>query len=642
MTPAEQFAAAGITHVAFVDDDVGERITLAQLAEHDADTAGTLNDPEDPSRMALVELLKRKGKAFEDDAALLEGLNDAVPRGELPERYQKAVTSLLAERIDKRVAIESVRDMLTSEFGITAENIEWFDSPEAFTRSTDFDLVIVDYYLRGPSKADTLPFLKDCLKQSAERADPLLLVLSSSYAASIRDDFRALRQQLGITTSRFRILQKPESASLNHMWKRSLMLLAADRELVLPIEGLVRRIGETVKKAAEQLAGELWELDAHALNALRQVADEDHDDFARYLDECLSRRMLGFLERNTELKTAANALTKALAASAEGRTKREAFEAGDSRRALLELLDDIAWRREPAWQADAAPHDAGWGAAERLRHLSDWFVRNVRFGAVLRDRHGELWLNLTQACDILQSKPAQRDAEVLLLAHGSLTPSVHDDKRRALARSDGFYRDGVRGSVWWNVRRTQSPVINEFITNFHTNEWSVAGELRQDQAQHVLNLYAAQASRVALPNLPRAWRVRGHALTFFDVLDGADEATLVGREVTGDAVREKHRDEERARLYLSYEDVQAVIGAYQAFAGEDFEKFYDGVEVGVTTSKEKGKSKLRAVYMAKPGPTFAELRKAFVDEKVRERLADPDKRAAKDNELWVVLSPDFR
>lgn len=641
MTPAQQFEAAGIKRVAFVDDDVGERITLDQLMEHDADTAGTLNDAEDPARMALVALLMDKGKAFEDEGALLEGLNDANLRAELPERYREAVGTLLAERAHKRAAIESVRDMLIQDFGIAPENIQWFDSPDAFSQSTDFDLLIVDYYLRGPSNADTVPFLRDCLQKSAERADPLLLVLASSHAESIRDDFRWLRQQLGITTSRFRILQKPDSASLSHMWKRSLMLLAADRGLVLPIEGLIACVAETVQTAAQQLGRELWELDAHALNALRQVAEEDNDDFPRYFDECISRRMLGFLERNVKLKPAASALAKELRSCSDGRYKREAFEAGDSRQALLELLDDIAWRGEPAWKSDPVPHDDAWDKETRLLRQSDWFVRNVRFGSVLKDRSGELWVNLTQACDILQSKPDRRDAEVVFLAHGSLKPTLHEDDRRACTRSDGFYRDGFRGSVWWNVRRTQSPVINEFIANFRAHDWSVVGELRQDQAQHVLNLWAAQASRVALPNLPRTWRVRGYALTYYDILDGADDALLSGQAIKGDAVRVKRKGDHWMLLYLSFEDVEAIKGAYVTFADEDFEKFYDGVAIEVKRPREKGMSRLRAAYLSAPDPTFADLRKLVNDEK-SERRAAPGKRAEEHNVLWVVLSPDFR
>lgn len=649
MTPAQAFESAGIRRVAFVDDDFSAGITLGQLEEYDRHTASTLHDRADPDCAALVELLEQERKPAADEDNLLQAFNDPELRDKLPDRYRVCIDGLFVARASRREEIDAVRTLLVEHFGIQEASISTFDSAESFTQSTDFDLLIVDYYLQGISKEGTVEFLEKCVGDSKDAERPLLLVLASTYGVSIRNHFRELRQRLGITTSRFRILQKPDSPSLLHMWKRSLMLLAADRSLVVPIENLVGQMGETVKQAAEQLAKELWELDAHALGALHRVAEEDHDDFGRYLDECLSRRLLGFLEQNTELRSAARALTVALRGASDGRSRREAVEAGDSRRALLELLDDIAWRRAPAWQADEFADDVTWDAPRRLTELSDWFVRNVRFGAVLRDRSGELWLNLTQACDILQSKPSQRASEVLLLVHGSRTPSIHNETRRALARSDGFYHDGARGSVWWNVRRAQSPVINTFISNFNADGWSLAGEMRQDQAQHVLNLYASLASRVALPNLPRTWRVVGRALTLFEILDGAEDSVVGGCEVAGDAVREfdiawqgeKEKKREWARLYLSFPEVERIKEHYPAFAQDDFDRFFDGVEVGLDTFKEKGASKPRVVYFAKPDPTFGELRKAFIDEKTK-RLADPTKRREADNELWVVLSPDFR
>lgn len=635
MTPAEQFEAAGITRVAFVDDDIGERFTLAQLAEHDADTAGTLNDAEDPARMALVELLKGKGKAFEHEAALLDGLNDAALRAELPERYRQAINELLAGRGDKRAAIESVRDMLVGEFGVAAENIAWFNSPETFTHSTDFDLLIVDYYLRGPSKAETVPFLAECLKESAGRANPLLLVLASSYADSIRDEFRVLRQQLSITTSRFRILQKPnDTAGLLHRWRRSLLSLAADRSAVGPIEGFVRQVGATVKQAAEDMSRQLWELDAHALGMLHDLAKADHDDFARYLDEVLSRRVLGFLEHNVELRQAARTLTAALTAPG---VRREALEAGDSRAALLELVDDVTWRRQRAWEPDERPA-AGADAKEDLERRTDWFYRNIRFGSVLRDPDGKLWVNVTQACDILQASPEQRATENMLLIHGARKDSSFRPEGQGFANSDGFRQDDTRGSVWWDVRRTLNPIVNEFIEMVATQDWKVVGELRLEHAQRVVAQYAASISRVAVPNLPAVWKLRGIAVDLYTLFESADADAVGGCAIVGDAVRTKSG----MLLHVPFTEIEKIQSEVPDFAALNFDKFDEGVKASKPSKgvwKESLGADPRTLYLADAPATFGDL-KAHIEDQPKAKLAATPRRQA--NQLWIVLSPDYQ
>lgn len=633
MTPAEKFDAAGITRVAFVDDDVGERISLAQLAEHDPDTAGTLNDAEDPDRMALMELLKRKEGALESEAALLEGLNDPTLRPELPERYREAIAGLLTERADKRAAIEAVRDMLIGEFGIAVGNIAWFDSPETFPQDREFDLVIVDYYLRGPSNAETVPFLQRCIRESAARANPLLLVLASSHAASIRADFRALRQQLGITTSRFRILQKPnDTPALLHRWRRSLLSLAADRSAVVPIESFVREVGATVKQAAEEMSKQLWEMDAHALGMLHDLAKADHDDFARYLDEVLSRRVLGFLEHNVELRKAARTLTTVLTAPG---VRREALEAGDSRAALLELVDDVTWRRQRAWETDERPAAVA-DANEDLERRTEWFYRNIRFGSVLRAPEGSYWVNVTQACDILQASREQRATETMLLIRGSRTDSSYRPDGQGFANSDGFRQDNSRGSLWWDVRRTLNPVVNDFIEMVTNGDWRVVSELRLEHAQRVVAQYAASISRVAVPNLPTVWKLTGVVVDLYAMYDSADADAFGGCAIVGDAVRTKNG----MLLHVPFTEIEKVQAECADFAGLNFDKFDEGVKASKPSNgvwKEPMGTNPRVVYLMQRPLTFAEV-KALIEDQTKTKLAANPRRP--DNQLWVLLSPD--
>ena len=486
----EIFDTASISRIAIIDDDLSTDISLDNIRSYDVDTANVLADPDDQDTETFVELLKELGIDNTKPEDLVEALGHEDIRDKAPEKFRNIVNNIISERQGQAAPINKLCAWLKEE-GIDTDSFHIYTSPEVDTDER-FDLVLVDYFLVGDDKEQTLPLIKRLLEEHEGLDKPLLIILMSSHELQLKNDFSSLRPELGITSSRFRIMKKPmdQSESDKIQWLLTLQQLAQERSVILPVESFLKAWGEKMKEASVNLADGLWELDAHSLEILRQAAEDDHAQFDDYLAQILSRRVLAEVEESGFPIEETKALSEIL--SSEKSVLSYGTEIGDSRQALRELLGDVSWKRENFWQTDRVPAD--------VEEKFSWIMKHIRFGSILKDNSGQLFVHVTQTCDLAHIVFEDREKQHLLLFPGELVKTdrrANGDKEHS---SEAYFYENDWHNIHWQLTRPQTISFDLLIQ--HLEEYTVVGQLREDQAQGIINNYAARSARVAEIKIP--------------------------------------------------------------------------------------------------------------------------------------------
>lgn len=289
-----------------------------------------------------------------------------------------AAENALRARQGNAASVERVINLLRSS-GIRASQIDRYGTP-AIPAGKFYDLLIVDYYLVNDSVDETLPFIEKVVQAHNGQGLPLQVILMSSHEASLRQEFPKLRPQLRVSSSRMRVLAKPQDDAALSAWKLSLTQLATDRAFVKPIESFARAAGEAFEDAAKKQAQALWGLDLQAMHLLHATAAEDHDDYSRYVEECLSRMLLARLEEVAQLRTALDDLRRKFEANGASTVISAGSEIGDSRASIRQLMTSVVWR---------GGHGAPATVPRKKALRSAWAQGFLRFGMVLRDAGGQ-------------------------------------------------------------------------------------------------------------------------------------------------------------------------------------------------------------------------------------------------------------
>jgi len=391
-----------------------------------------------------------------------------------------------------------------------------------------FDLVIVDYYLVNDATDQTVPFIERIVQNHAEQERPLQLILMSSHEEGLKQDFRELRPRVGVSSSRMRILAKPQNDAQLAAWKLTLEQLAMDRGHVSAIELFVGRAIGAIRRATDEQSKKLWELDLQAMKVLHETAKADNDDFSRYVEECLSRYLLTRLEEIHDLREALESLRDSFGRNGGSIRISAGAEIGDSRAVIREIMTSMVWRGggSPIIPARPAnPTDA-----------PRWVQQFLRFGMVVRDSNGRLWLNLTQACDLAQANPAELAELPLLLIGGHATnPTVQGKPGNATIRMTAPMMGAEPDLISWQLQRVSTPSVADFAAGFGKG-WMVVGELRLDQAQSVVASYGAQVTRVGLQITVKSWGMRGVAMSAGALHGAIDGSAVTGFRVAANAL----------------------------------------------------------------------------------------------------------
>lgn len=527
MDVAAKLAEAQVFRVAIVDDDLSERITSADIEVAAAAVARLFNDPADPDREAYLALLQREGKDLAQIGDLAEPLAEETIRAAAPERIRRVAEAVLAARKERAEPVVRVIGLLKT-LGIAAAAIDLYPTPD-MPHDKIYDLIVVDYFLVDTATDRTLPFIREVLDTHQAQALPLQVILMSSHDEQLKTDFKTIRPALGVSSSRLRIMEKPKSDTHLVAWQAALYQLASDRADVIKLERFITETGVALTQASASTASKLWELDLQAMDLLHELAANDNDDYVRYVEDAISRRLLSGLEDGGGMRASLRELDISLSVHRPANLLAPPAEIGDSRAAIHSLMHSMEWRDGvvglPAFPVDAP---------EMERAV--WIRKYIRFGMVLRDSDGTDWLNITQACDLAQAKDEDIGQSTVLFVRGQRTlpaMSPHGDYYVAMSAMMVSSENHV---LTWNLRDVRAESIQAYSTTYGRG-WQVVGELRPDAAQNIAAKYGARMARVGLPVTMAAWRLTGQAVRVGDLHNAAVGAPLTGLALNGHAIK---------------------------------------------------------------------------------------------------------
>lgn len=598
MDVAAKLTEAQIVRVAIIDDDLSARITSADLQVESAGAAALLNDRVDPDREAYVALLTRDGRNVADLPDLAEPLAEATIRAAAPNRLRQAAEAVLGARAERAEPVQRVIGLLEA-LGITADNISVFPSPH-LPHDARFDLIIVDYFLVDTMTDATLPFIREALDTHEGQELPLQVILMSSHEDRLRRDFKTIRPVLKVSSSRMRIMEKPRTDTHLVAWRAALWQLASDRAELTKLERVIRETGAALVTAANTTAHRLWELDLQAADLLHELASKDNDDFVRYVEDAVSRRLLSSLEADGGMRPSLHALDAVLVTHRTQNLLSPTAEIGDSRAAIHGLMHSMEWREGvPAMP----PFPNGEPDVDKAR----WIRKHLRFGMVLRDPLGGEWLNITQACDLAQCKESEFAHSTVLFIRGQHTlPSVALEGNYYVSMSARMAQS-ENHVLTWNLRDVRAESILAFSQTYGTG-WQVIGELRPDKAQSIAEQYGARMARVGLPKLMSPWRLAGLAMRVADLQGTEDDTELAGLALAGHAIqRPKAKQHE---LHLDLPALDELVSKHGAAVDGTIVQLLTGVSISPGKRLEIG-SKAVCIYYAIPPESAGEARKGL-------------------------------
>jgi hypothetical protein len=599
MDVAAKLAEAQIARVAIVDDDLSGRIALGDLEVADPRTAARLNDLTDPTREAYIGVLRAAGRNDAEIEDLAEPLGEAEIRAAAPDALRAAAERVLAARRDQAEPLRRVIGLL-HELGIQDAHIDRYPTPQ-IPHGTFYDLMIVDYYLVDTQTNETLPFIRRVLDDHETQARPLQVILMSSHDQELKANFKDIRPVLEVSSSRLRIMEKPKSDAHLVAWRAVLWQLASDRAEVPMLERFISEGGSALIESSKRAAMQLWELDVQAMDLLHELADKDSDDYTRYVEDAVSRRLLSELEGNGGMRPSLQQLDTAFMAHRTKSLLAPAAEIGDSRAAIHGLMHSMEWRDGVA---GLPPFPAGETVLER----SLWIRKQIRFGMVLADRGGTKWLNITQACDLAQAKDADIGRSTIFLLRGQASLPAGSPPGEYYVPMTAMMIDAENHVLTWNLRDVRTESIESFSTTYG-DEWRVVGELRPDRAQDIAAQFGARMARVGLPVTLSAWRLAGMAMSVRDLQGAHADTALPGLALRGHAVqRARDRGKDKPHeLHLDATSLGELLTAYGEFLDAGIAGLLAGVSLKQGSKQDLG-AKAVCRYSATPPANAGEAR----------------------------------
>jgi hypothetical protein len=357
MSITDVLAEANITRILMVDDDLRETPTLADVNEcapsEQGNVESILQDPDHDATESLVDLLQKNGLPHATLEELFEGLANKDIREQCPEDLSKPYNDALKNLSGFQEPLKKIQTWIRSP-----ERIEVSTWPRIRELHEDefYDLLIVDYYLVDNQSTPTRAFIKKILEKHRGSANPLLVILMSSNKAGVTNDLSKIRDEVGASASRFRILVKPISTYgepepvVKERWLQALAQLANERALIKPIEDFIDAWKIGLEKATNTIVKRLYELDASAFAILSATASADSMSIEEYMADVLAKRVSAETEEHAEVSAHTLALQKALtqSASSVGPTINQGVEIKDAQHAIRRLMSDVVWHR-PLW-----------------------------------------------------------------------------------------------------------------------------------------------------------------------------------------------------------------------------------------------------------------------------------------------------
>ncbi|WP_413740306.1 hypothetical protein ACL2XQ_09615 [Sodalis sp. RH14] len=505
--------------IAVVDDDFSDEITESDLRRVDNnDLIDQLEDSTSQEYEDLTTKLTILGLDFHSLDDVVRYINDSEISTSLPPEIQQLKTEALSRKTLLIAPVISIMKWLCdANLGITDIDIDRFACPENFLTKDNlsYDLILVDYLLVNDSESQTIPFIKT-IKERIENLGTIpSFILMSSYSGKISENFLEIKSELEMTSSRFRIMEKPTLATGGNeeTWKATFKQIFEQKYLVKHIESFINNWILHFESATKNLSKTLWALDAHNIDVMRRTALEDSMSLSDYFSEIIFKKVLAEFENSLDdhqqhVRLLGNDLEMALKSD---QLISPGNEVQDSRNVLKMLLKDSSWHEENWFKILGnfpLSNFTAYDLPALYNYQFNWIKRNLRFGTVLRNKKNRnLLINLTQPCDIAHLKNNKMDGVNLLLMHGNdIHMSMRENSSYKTAISTAIFLDSSWRNINWDLSRPFTPSIFSFINVFE--EYEIIGQHRSEQTQYILNRYVAKISRVATIRIPNLFDLK--------------------------------------------------------------------------------------------------------------------------------------
>ncbi|MEM5549524.1 hypothetical protein WNY63_02085 [Pseudoalteromonas neustonica] len=599
----------GISSVLILDDDWKVNTDLNELTSSagvEQDYIDILDDEDDENTIKLIDLLNSKdikSELLQDkiNALFNPEIKDCIP----PLFIEKIVNIASASNSERMIRLNIIKEALL-DLGVPPKNIykatNNSDAKEIIEAYSP-DLFIFDLYLEVGNKELSLDLLKQLISDRSENKSQYILM--SYDKISLTEFFRDLHSQCHTSSSKFKVIEKPDPSKLLEeklRWQHALYLMSCERDFMHLLSNMQGAWAKSIDKASKELIKKVWELDSCSLNKLRITAESDHLSMAEYFPEIISKHIIGEFEESGSPRSEIILLEEALKSVNDSFTFSSSVEVVDSYETLKNLLADISSHRirETLLFNEASNEETETLSQESYQQ----FKQELSFGTILRNKHNDIiFVHLTQPCDYIHVPLSGSDDESFLFFPGVEMPLYDDEKisNKTFITSYTRLSNNVVASIKWNLRRPITFSMKEFFEK--RADFEIIGKLRDDYAQAICSKFASGVSRTALIKVPRFEAIKCNHLfwdeqSMFLTTDGEkhkitkddinlETGKLFDARRFKDQIAQSNNEKKYHRFTLLGNSAAALVNVLQGTIKENQQislELLDGVNLGDETS----------------------------------------------------------
>jgi len=513
----------GITKVLIIDDDWDFEFSRKSILDFGVseDILDELEDDESPDTEQFLKLLERNDLPSANLEERLNAFDNERVIEELPEKFREQVyDKVVDKKQDLKSKLEIIRESLV-DLGVPPENVVAASTIEDANNTPieEVSLVIIDLYLAEGNTELSLQFLENSLKEHKGRNDnPPQFILMSYHTEELRNNHRYLHQSIEVATSQLKVIEKPrddDSETEKMRWKRSILHLANERDVISTQYDMQQLWSSLVKDAAEKFSGRLWSLDLFSLTKLKQTAEADNLTLADYLSEIMLKNLVGMFEENGFPSVELEKLEEKIKPRQDSLSYSSTSEVYDSYDSLSNILGYISSQKMESESFISSEDEAN---DHKL------FLATLKFGTILRRKSdNKLFVNVTQPCDYIHAKYGRCEDESFILFPGIQVDTSYNKESINSYVSSYVHLDGEVTHLEWNLRLPHTLSIQELFDD--RDSYEIVGRLREDVTQALSNKFSAAFSRVGAIRVPKYESVQG-----FHFQKGENSLTLSGIE----------------------------------------------------------------------------------------------------------------
>ncbi|WP_332400484.1 hypothetical protein [Vibrio metschnikovii] len=484
----------GINKVAILDDDLAINYSYDLISQYaDEDCLNSLSDPDSPSFQQLKEILETLKMPFESLEEIIDSFNNEEVVRKAPEYYIEGFILPIEEhKKELKRKIDLIVDCLIS-LGVERENITFYGSVDEAKQSlVKVELFIIDLFLKEGEPDISLGFLSELAKDASEQQQFILM----SYAKELLSEyFRTQHVRDRICSAQLKVISKPMSSDNNEKirWEQLLQQVALERKLIPLQREMQNKWTELVEIASDKFIRKLWSLDNFGINKLRITASADDMSLSEYLVSAIYKALLAEVEKEGNPNLETLKLENCLRDIDDAKLIKPSNEVNDSYQELNSFIADLTSHRACNLRQINDVENGG---------LYEGFISNLSYGTILKKNNDKKYfLHLTQPCDYIHVKKAEAKNNKLFLfpgnKHGAF--SVHRGGNKKYLSSFVNTIDGIV-NIEWDLRQVDAISVKDLFDS--RNEYTVVGELRDEEAQAISHQFSSSMSRIATSRMP--------------------------------------------------------------------------------------------------------------------------------------------